>query len=212
MKQSRRALIFIALLGNISLYSSPKKNPTRHHKVAPYHVNLLQELSKIILNPLDQQIVAENIENIFNNILVITENTLNDMNVSFEEINEKLFLDQIAKRINKNTIIHQARRTNKKRDSVQRCQHCQECEKCSKEKIKDESKKESKIIIGNFMNMLGNFGNIVQDPNNPHVVGSSITNMFGSLVNIAFQIMKKNNQNNFNSISKNIAHSIYHLS
>lgn len=48
----------------------------------------------------------------------------------------------------------------------------------------------TQVVLANFANMLGNFFNILQAPNNPQNVGNNIAGMLNGMVNIAVEAMK----------------------
>ncbi len=57
-----------------------------------------------------------------------------------------------------------------------------------------EDAKEKEIVqhlLHNFAGIVGNFFNIVAAPNNPQVVGNSISNMLGGMINIAVEAFKR---------------------
>jgi len=47
------------------------------------------------------------------------------------------------------------------------------------------------IIASNVANMIGNCANIIADPHNPHVVGSSVAHILSGIINIAVQLGKR---------------------
>jgi len=57
-----------------------------------------------------------------------------------------------------------------------------------------EDAKEKEIVqhlLHNFAGIVGNFFNIVAAPNDPQVVGNSISNMLGGMINIAVEAFKR---------------------
>ncbi len=59
-------------------------------------------------------------------------------------------------------------------------------------KTEDATEKEIvQRLLLNFANVIGNFFNIVAAPNDPQVVGNSISNMLGGMINIAAEAFKR---------------------
>jgi len=58
--------------------------------------------------------------------------------------------------------------------------------------IYNEDSKEIQVLLNHFAGIIGNFFSIIQDPNNPRVVGPSLANIIGSTINFAFEIIKNN--------------------
>ena len=67
----------------------------------------------------------------------------------------------------------------------------------------DEDSKETQVLLNHFAGIVGNFFNIIQDPNNSQVVGSNIANMIGGMINIVVEAIK-NDQLNSNPNQKEI--------
>ncbi len=54
----------------------------------------------------------------------------------------------------------------------------------------NEDAKETQILLNHFAGIVGNFLTMIQDPNNPQVVGQSLANMISSTINFAFEVIK----------------------
>ena len=72
---------------------------------------------------------------------------------------------------------------------VQSTLESMEYELMTQQAIQDDPTKQ--IIASNVANMIGNCANIIADPHNPHVVGSSVAHILSGIINIAVQLGKR---------------------
>jgi len=56
--------------------------------------------------------------------------------------------------------------------------------------IYNDDSKEVQVLLNHFAGIVGNFFSIIQDPDNPQVVGTSIANMIGGMINIVVEAIK----------------------
>ncbi len=54
----------------------------------------------------------------------------------------------------------------------------------------NEDAKEVQVLLNHFAGIIGNFFNIIQDPDNPEVVAPNIANMIGGMINIVVEAIK----------------------
>ena len=67
----------------------------------------------------------------------------------------------------------------------------------------DEDSQETQVLLNHFAGIVGNFLTMIQDPNNPQVVESSLANIISSTINFAFEVIK-NDQLSSNANQKEI--------
>jgi hypothetical protein len=72
---------------------------------------------------------------------------------------------------------------------VQSTLESMEYELMTQQDVQDDPNKQ--IIASNVANMIDNCANIIADPHNPHVVGSSVAHILSGIINIAVQLGKR---------------------
>jgi len=73
--------------------------------------------------------------------------------------------------------------------STQSTLESMEYELMTQQDVQDDPTKQ--IIASNVANMIDNCANIIADPHNPHVVGSSVAHILSGIINIAVQLSQR---------------------